>query len=208
MATNIQDFYRTAAEKDFARLFQFRLMSFGNIDFEEPHYTYVETASLPGRSITNVTVPYMGLAFNVPGTVTYPGSTGYQVVFRCDQNYDIRAALEAATFNTFDEASSVGEYSIPGATDSTLTMRLMDKQRNPVRDYTLYGVYIQSLADTAYDIKDTGQIATVQATLAYQFWRSGKPGTLDPRAPVTPTRSTQNKIQPSQWLGKLGNRIR
>jgi|LauGreDrversion4_2_1035121.scaffolds.fasta_scaffold138435_2 hypothetical protein len=173
MAT-IQEFYTTAARRDFARLFQFRLAAFANIEFKPAHYAYVESASLPGRSITNVPVPYMGLSFNLPGTVTYPGSTGYQVTFRCDANYDLRAALEAATFNTFDEATSTGEYGLPGD-DRILQLELLDKKVDkPVRIYTLYGVYVQSLADTAYTVTDTGSVATIQATLAYQFWRAGK----------------------------------
>ena len=178
MAT-IQQFYTTAARKDFARLFQFRLTGrFANINFDQGHYAYVESASLPGRSITNVPVPYMGLSFNLPGTVTYPGSAGYQVTFRCDSQYDIRAALEAATFSTFDEATSTGDYGLPG--DSRiLQLELLDKgttsgTMNPVRVYTLYGVYVQSLADTAYTVTDTGTVSTIQATLAYQFWRAGK----------------------------------
>jgi hypothetical protein len=170
-AQTIKKFYTTAVQKDFARLFQFRLTSFANIVFSDEHYTYVETASLPGRQINNVQVPYMGLQFNVPGTVSYPGSTGYAVTFRCDQSYNLRAALEAATFNTFDEANSTGEYSIPGI-DNILTMELLNKDMEPVRYYTLFGAYIQSLADTAYDIKDTGAIATINATIAYQYWRS------------------------------------
>lgn len=192
-AQTIQKFYTTAAQRDFARLFQFRLISFGNVNFGSEQLTYVETASLPGRTINNVQVPYMGLQFNVPGTVSYPGSTGYAVTFRCDQNYDLRAALEAATFNTFDEASSTGQYSLPGI-NNTLTMELLDKQMKPVRYYTLYGVYVQGLADTGYDIKDTGTISTINATIAYQFWRSGKAG-----APVT--LGTSYKPTPDSWLG-------
>ena len=194
MANNqtIQKFYTTAAQRDFARIFQFRLNSFGNVNFGPEHLTYVETAALPGRSITNVPVPYMGLQFNVPGTVTYPGSTGYAVTFRCDQAYDLRAALEAATFNTFDEATSTGDFSIPSP-GSVLTMELIDKQMNPVRYYTLYGVYVQSLADAGYDIKDTGTVQSINATLAYQFWRSGS---------VSPV-NTRNQYQtnPASWNG-------
>jgi hypothetical protein len=194
MANNqtIQKFYTTAAQRDFARIFQFRLNSFGNVNFGPEHLTYVETAALPGRSITNVPVPYMGLQFNVPGTVTYPGSTGYAVTFRCDQAYDLRAALEAATFNTFDEATSTGDFSIPSP-GSVLTMELLDKQMNPVRYYTLYGVYVQSLADAGYDIKDTGTVQSVNATLAYQFWRSGSVSPVNTRSGYQTT--------PASWNG-------
>jgi hypothetical protein len=199
ISQTLQKFYTTAAQRDFARLFQFRLLSFGKIDFGPEQLTYVETASLPGRTINNVQVPYMGLQFNVPGTVSYPGSNGYQVTFRCDQSYDIRAVLEAATFNTFDEASSTGEYTLPGI-DSTLTMVLLDKQMEPVRYYTLFGVYIQALADTAYDIKDSGTVSMINATIAYQFWRSGPAG-----SPVRTTTGYSKNVP--NWAGTARRRL-
>ena len=167
---SIQNFYTQASQRDFARLFQFRLAQFANISFLDTHYVYVETASLPGRQINNVQVPYMGLQFNVPGTASYPGSAGYNVTFRCDAKYDIRAALEAATFNTFDEATSTGQYKTPSS-GNAVVLELLNKQLVPVRTYTLYGAYVASLADAAYDIKDSGTIQTIQATIAYQFWR-------------------------------------
>jgi hypothetical protein len=168
----IQKFYSVAQNRDFARLFQFKLISFGDIAFGANHLVYVETASVPGRSISNIPVTFMGMDFNTPGTVKYPGSAGYQVTFRCDQNYDIRAALEASTFNTFDESTSQGTYGVPG-TGRTLVMQLFNKRMEAVRHYTLYGVWVQNIADTQYDVKDIGQIQSVQCTLAYQFWRSG-----------------------------------
>jgi len=174
----IQSFYTQAQNRDFARLFQFRLRSFGNVIFNEGDYTYVETASLPGKTINNVQVPYMGLQFNVPGTVSYPGSSNYAVTFRCDQNYDLRAALEAAMTNTFNDATSKGQYFI-SPTSSILELELLNKQMKPIREYKLYGVYVQSLADTAYDIKDTGAISTINATIAYQFWRGRRPSSAD-----------------------------
>lgn len=170
MPQNITSFYKVAQTRDFARLFQFRLVQFGNVAFTEDDLVYVETANLPGRSITNVQVPYMGLPFNVPGTATYPGSENYPVVFRCDQNYNIRTLLEANTIDTFNDNTSTGNYNTP-ADSSVLVMQLTNKNLQAIQEYTLYGVYVQNIQEQQYDIKDTGQIVTVQATLAYQFWR-------------------------------------
>ena len=171
MPQNITSFYKVAQTRDFARQFQFRLVQFGNTGFLEDDLVYAETASLPGRQINNITVPYMGLQFNVPGTAAYPGSAGYNVTFRCDQNYDLRSVLEQATFDTFNDNSSTGDYNTP-SDGSQLIMQLYNKNLVTVKEYTLYGVYIQSLGDTAYDIKDTGTVALINATIAYQFWRS------------------------------------
>lgn len=173
MAQNITSFYRTAQQRDFARQFQFRLVQFGTTAFNEDDLVYVETATLPGRTINNVQVPYMGLQFNVPGTASYPGSNAYNITFRCDQSYNIRAVLEQSTLNTFNDDTSTGQYNTPNDS-SVLVMHLTDKRNVAIREYVLYGVYIQALQDATYDIKDTGTVQTVQATLAYQFWRSNR----------------------------------
>lgn len=175
---SIRTFYKEAAKRDFARNFQFQLISFPGIPdpgSDNGSLVYVETASLPGRSITNVPVPYMGLSFNVPGVATYPGSASYAVTFRCDQNYNIRAALENSLFDTFDENDSRGDYNIPRSV-SQITMNLLNKSLDVVRTYTLFGAYLVSLGDSAFDIKDTGSIQTIQATIAYQFWRTTNSG--------------------------------
>jgi len=170
MAQNITSFYRVAQVRDFARQFQFRLVRFGNTGFTEDDLVYVETASLPGRSIQPQTVPYMGLQFNVPGTATYPGSNSYSVSFRCDQKYNLRNVLEQNTFQTFDDNTSSGDYNIP-SDSSVLIMQLFDKDQTTISEYTLYGAYVQAINDVAYNIGDSGTIVTMPVTLSYQFWR-------------------------------------
>ena len=170
MAQNISDFYRSVQQKDFARQFQFRLVQLANTNFGEDTLIYVETATLPGRAITNVQVPFMGLQFNVPGTATYPGSESYAVTFRCDQDYNIRAALENATFNTFDDGTSTGDFNI-ARNSSVITMNLLNKAGGTVRQYTLYGAYVVSVGDLSYNLGDSGTIQIVPTTLAYQYWR-------------------------------------
>ena len=170
MAQNISDFYSSVQQKDFARQFQFRLVQLANTNFGEDTLIYVETATLPGRSITNVQVPFMGLQFNIPGTATYPGSESYAVTFRCDQDYNIRAALENATFNTFDDGTSTGDFNI-ARNSSVITMNLLNKSGGTVRQYTLYGAYVVSVGDLSYNLGDSGTIQTVPTTLAYQYWR-------------------------------------
>ena len=179
MAQNIRDFYRVAQQRDFARVFQFRVTQLGpSLSLiNEDDLIYLETASLPGRAITNVPVPYMGLSFNVPGTASYPGSAGYNVTFRCDAAYDIRSKLEQLTFRTFNDDTSTGEFSIPGE-ESILQLDLFtsgsrtDTAPTLVRRYKLYGMYVVSLGDVSHTITDTRSVAMVNAVLAYQYWRA------------------------------------
>jgi hypothetical protein len=170
MGQQITDFYTAVQKNDFARQFQFRVAQLANTNFGEEQLVYLETASLPGRTINNIPVPFMGLNFNVPGTASYPGSDAYSVVFRCDQNYDIRATLENATFNTFDDQVSRGDYNI-ARNSSRIVLELLGKNKAVVREYTLYGAYVVSVGDIAYNLGDNGAIVTVPATLAYQYWR-------------------------------------
>ena len=171
MAQNISDFYTVAQQNDFARQFQFRLVQFANTNFTESQLVYLETANLPGRAITNVPVPFMGLQFNVPGTATYPGSDAWNVTFRCDQSYNIRSVLENATFNTFDDGTSTGDYNIARPT-SVVTIDLLGKNpSNVVRRYNLIGAYVVNVGDSTYNLTDNGQIVTIPTTIAYQYWR-------------------------------------
>lgn len=170
MAQNISDFYRVVQQNDFARQFQFRVVQLANTNFNEDQLVYLETATLPGRSLNNIQVPFMGLNFNVPGTASYPGSENYSVTFRCDQNYNIRAVLENATFNSFDDGTSTGDYNI-ARNSSVITLNLLGKNGSTIRQYTLYGAYVVSVQDSTYNLGDAGSIVTVPATLAYQYWR-------------------------------------
>jgi len=174
---DISEFYTKVQTSDFARLFQFRVVQFFNNDFKD-HLVYVETASVPGRSINNVQVPFMGLQFNVPGTANYPGSAAYSVTFRCDASYELRDLLERRMFKTFDDQTSQGTYSIGNGENTSdivesneIHLALLDSKLNWVREYHLKGAYLQSLGDSAYDIKDGGSIVTIPATIAYQYWR-------------------------------------
>lgn len=184
MAQDIKKFYTQVQKQDFARQFQFRVTTLANTNFNEDQLVYLETASLPGRAITNVQVPFMGLQFNVPGTATYPGSDAWSVSFRCDQKYNIRKVLEAATFITFNDDSSQGDYNI--ARDASyIELELLGKDMEVLRVYKLFGAYVVSVGDIAYNLGDNGSIVTVPATLAYQYWR--------PRA-VTGTSSTGDYV--------------
>jgi hypothetical protein len=194
----IQTFYKQAQSHDFARLFQFRVTQFpGTISLlNDKQLLYVETAALPGRTINNIQVPYMGLQFNVPGTASYPGSNAYNVTFRVDEDYDIRESLETATFGTFDDATSGGAYKTPDAS-SILQLELLSKaidettsEPKAVRTYKLFGAYVVAVADTAYDIKDTGTVSTCQATIAYQFWRVTSGSEIKQPENKTPVRRT------------------
>jgi hypothetical protein len=170
---NIQNFYRVAADRDFSRDFLFRVTELniaGIPPMSEGQLIYAKTASLPGRNIGNVAVPYMGLNLNVPGSVTYPGSDGYSIAFYLDADSQLRSYFEAASRALFDDQSSTGGYGTPDET-YYITLAQLDKELNPISNYKLVGASIRNISDIQYSIAaGTGQTVDVTATIAYHYY--------------------------------------
>ena len=172
---SITDFYRVAQNRDFARDFNFRLLSIDgggttSATFDEDDLVYLKSATLPARSITNVPVPYMGLAFNVPGGATYPGSDGYSLKFYADSQSRIRQKFEQWSRDIFDDANSTGNYFTPRAT-STINMVQLDNQLTKIAQYKLVGVSCISCGALNYEMSTgTGNTIDFEATISYHYW--------------------------------------
>ena len=170
---NIQNFYRTAADKDFSRDFLFRVTQMqlqGVPALGDNDLVYVKTASLPGRNITNVPVPYMGLQLNIPGAATYPGSDAYALNFYLDADSELRNYFEGASRSVFDDLNSTGEYGTPDD-DFFIQLAQLDKELEPVAQYKLVGASIRNIDNIAYNISDgTGATVEINSTVSYHYY--------------------------------------
>jgi len=168
----IRNFHEVAGRRDFFRQNLFRVINFGGAGFfTNGDLLYIESTTLPSKTINNVTVPYMGLQFNVPGTVQYPNSNAWSVTMRMDANLQIRDKLEDWMLRIFDDRDSTGDYSIPEGAEGVTTLGLLDKSGKIIRKYNLYGCYITNLGEMTLNVTTAGDIVTVPATIAYQYWR-------------------------------------
>ena len=172
----IQDFYRVAVNRDFARDVHFRLLTIDTggavpVTFDQDDLVYIKTATLPERAITNVQVPYMGLKFNVPGLANYPGSDNYELKFYADARSKIRQKFEDWSRAVFDDATSTGNYFTPRQT-STIDMLQLDTQMNKVAQYQLVGVSVLSVGPLSYNISDgVGNTIEFTARVSYHYWK-------------------------------------
>jgi hypothetical protein len=170
---NIQQFYRVAANRDFSRDFLFRILDLklaGVNAMTQDELIYAKGASLPGRSITNVPVPYMGLNFNVPGNATYDNSEGYDLKFFLDANSSLRDYFEQASRTLFDDQSSTGAYSTPDQT-TFITLAQLDKNLDPIQVYQLIGASIRKINNIAYNISGgKGETVELDVTFAYHYY--------------------------------------
>lgn len=168
-------FYTQALTKDFSRDFQMRVIDIGpgNILGKEDN-VYITSTVLPGYAIANQAVPYMGLQFNVPGGGSFPGSDSWQVTFRCDAQLNIREKLigwQKSVFNAFpnDPDNSVGAYG-PKGTETVAKVVILNRDGGTARGVQLIGIYPTAVGDITYDATLNGNVVTLQATLAYQYW--------------------------------------
>ena len=174
---DIAQFYSVGRSTDFARNNLFRVTSINparagaGVIITPADLVYLTTANIPGRTINNVAVPFMGLTFNVPGTVSYPGSNAWNVTFRCNGEYAIRKALDQWSRSTFDNNTSTGSYQL-GDTGSLTMVAFGTKSEEKVK-ISLEGLYCTNVGEMAYNVTDAGQVVTVQATLAYSYWHYG-----------------------------------
>lgn len=173
---DINQFYTQGRAKDFARNNLFRILSVNpgrsgtGVNITDTDLVYLTTANVPSKTINNVAVPFMGLSFNVPGTTSYPGSAAWNVTFRCNSEYRIRTLLEQWSTTTFDPTTTTGNYQL-GDTGS-LDMATFSTQGETVLKYRLNGVYCVTVGEMAYNVTAAGEVVTIQATLAYQYWQA------------------------------------
>lgn len=169
----ITDFYRVAQERDFSRDFQFRVLNIQNADgsvvVSEDDLVYARGGTIPGREISENTVSYMGLDFRVPGSVKYAGS--YDIEFLCDTSDTLRNLMLTWTRDTFDDATSTGNYFIAKET-SIVDLVQLDTQLERVAQYTLVGVYPKQVGDITYTLDGTGAPVNFSMTLGYHYIRS------------------------------------
>lgn len=170
----ISKFYSVAASRDFSRDFLFRVTALNLAGIEgqitEEDLIYAKAASLPGRSISNVPVPYMGLNFNIPGNASYTGAEGYSLTFFVDSKSRLRNIFERASRTSFDDATSTGQYGTPGD-NFFIELAQLDKDLSVISTYKLIGASIRNVGDIAYNMSGgTGQTVEMNVTIAYHFY--------------------------------------
>ena len=168
----IQDFYKVAQTRDFARDYQFRVLDVSNKGvpvFTEDDLVYAQTAILPGKTIATKDVPYNGFTFRIPGTVSYTGSDAFSIDFYCDATTNTRIQLENWITETYNDETSTGDGVLHH--NSTITLAQLDTKLEPIRTYKLYGVFPTDCGDIGYAMTGDGEVATVTITMAYQFFR-------------------------------------
>lgn len=132
-----------------------------------------KAASIPGSTLGNVDVPYMGRQFKVPGDRTF---AEYSITILNDVDFKIRYAFEAwmSAINTH-----VGNVHLP--TGGKLDMRdlmanfsITQLGRNDeiLARYALVDAYPTDIAAIDLDWGNNDSVEEFTVTLQYQYWQS------------------------------------
>jgi len=177
---SIQKAKQVFQEHDFSRQNQIRILDVGPgvPDYvraelvEKPvgagGYLYATAYSVPGRSITDIPVPFQGFNFHIPGQVTYEPNP-WQITFNTPGDYLVRNALERWSFATINEDTSCGQFNFPCDTAS-IDIAVLSPKCKIMRVYRLIGVYPQNISEIAYD-QSAIERTTFTASFHYQMWR-------------------------------------
>lgn len=176
----ITNFYTRSVIPDFSRDFLLRVLSInfdgpGGEVLTESDLIYARTAKLPGRDIVNHEVQYAGQTFNIPGSVTYPGSDAYELEFYCSENSQLRERLMNESHRTFGNVlgiagSGTGGGSITGP-NSRIVLVQLDKNLNSVCQYDLIGCSIRTVGELSFEIAEgTGAVQNFPVGIAYHFF--------------------------------------
>lgn len=163
------------SQHDFSRSFQLRLLDMNNVPdyvrrelIDQEGRVYISSASIPGRTITDITVPYQGFDFHLPGQVKYD-TNPWTLDFRTAGDFLARNALERWSFETANDETSCGKFNLP-CENTTIDIAVLSPKCEIIRVYRLHGVYIQNVSEIKYDQKSVEE-TSFTAAFHYQYWR-------------------------------------
>ena len=180
MLGSIRNAYTVFQEHDFSRENQFRILSiYGAPDYvakellDKPEgeggVYYLQSASVPGRTISDIPHEYHGFTFHIPGMVAYSNPNPWSLTFTTPGDYLVRNALEAWHFSIFSDETSCGNFQIP-CEGTIIRIGLVDRKCRIIRAYDLVGIYPQDIGEIQYNIQSTNT-TTFTVAFHYQYWR-------------------------------------
>lgn len=163
MAINVDNIKRAFNNGDFARpnLFEVEIPYLGqSFKFQ------CRAASMPAGTAEKIEVSYQNRKYHVAGDRTFEDWT---VTVYNDENHDIRTAFLAWQ----DRAVGLGKE-ISGETPDdykkTATATQLDRNGDPTRSATMYGIFPTNVGEIALDWDSNNEIETFEVTLSIDYF--------------------------------------
>ena len=131
--------------------------------------------SLPGDSISSISVPYFGREIKVAGTRSFPT---WSITVINDETFNVRNNLEIwmSAINQHVTNLRVATFNPPLAYQSDATVIQYGKSGQPIKSYKLVGCFPTDVAPIDLDWASGDTIEEFGVSFEYQWWES--PSTL------------------------------
>lgn len=132
-------------------------------------------ASLPGDSVSSISIPYFGREIKVAGTRTFPT---WSITVINDETFNIRNNLEVwmSAMNQHVSNLRAPTFNPPLAYQSDATVIQYGKSGQPIKTYKLVGCFPTDITPIDLDWASGDQIEEFGVSWEYQWWES--PSTL------------------------------
>lgn len=127
--------------------------------------------SLPGDSVTSITVPYFGREIKVAGTRTFP-DWSFTVIN--DEDFVIRNSLEKwmSSLNSHVGNLRAGVAATSRQYQADAWVRQYAKTGEMIKEYHVVGAFPTDVSAIDLDWASGDQIEEFTVTLSYQWWES------------------------------------
>ena len=127
----------------------------------------IKASQLPGSTLGNIDVPFMGRQIKVAGDRTF---TEWTVTVLNDEDFNIRSAFETWMNAINSHEGNVGEVVAPEDYYATANVVQLDRNGVALQEYVIRDIYPSELApvDLAFDTNDILQ--EFQVTLQLNWW--------------------------------------
>ena len=127
-----------------------------------------ETATLPGSTLGQITIPFRGRQLKMAGDRTFDV---WNVQIINDTDFAIRDSMER-WMNGMNAHSANTGLSSPIAYEADLRVEQLDRDGSVLKLYTFRGAYPQDLSPIDLSYGSNDEIERFQVTFAYQYYES------------------------------------
>jgi hypothetical protein len=175
MAFNVQQF-RASLVNDGARASLFEVVmnlppAAGFTAINQEVRFKARATSLPGDSVSSISVPYFGREIKVAGTRSF---TDWSFTVINDENFMIRNSLETWMSGINSHVGNIRAGALMNSFEyqANATVNQFAKTGEVIKSYTMVGCFPTDVAPIDLDWASGDQIEEFGVTFAYQWWES------------------------------------
>lgn len=128
-------------------------------------------ASLPGDSISSISIPYFGREIKVAGTRSFPT---WSITVINDETFNVRNNLEVwmSAMNQHVSNLRAPTFNPPLAYQSDATVIQYGKSGQPIKSYKMVGCFPTEITPIELDWANSDNIEEFGVSWEYQWWES------------------------------------